>query len=146
MARAYGVDLRARVVESIEGGLSHRQAAARFEVGIATAGAWHRAWRRTGAMRPGRQGNPGRSKLDAHEGFILGLIEERKDIALHEMAERLDAEHGLRVHPSTIWYFLDRRAITFKKRPRTPPSRSGRTSQRRARPGSRASSASTPSA
>jgi transposase len=97
-------------------------------------------------MHPGRQGNPGRSKLDAHEGFILGLIEERKDIALHEMADRLDAEHGLRVHPSTIWYFLDRRAITFKKRPRTPPSRSARTSRRRARPGSRASPISTLSA
>ncbi|MEM7696643.1 MAG: IS630 family transposase, partial [Pseudomonadota bacterium] len=36
------LDLRERVVEAIEDGLTHRKAAARFSVGIATAGAWHR--------------------------------------------------------------------------------------------------------
>src|ERR1700741_5613931 len=121
MARAYSVDLRVRVIEAINGGLSPRQAAVRFAIGIATAGAWHRDWRRTGAARPGRQGNPGGSKLDAHEAFILGLIAARKDIALHEIAERLRQEHGLGVQPSTVWYFLNRRGLTYKKRQRMPP-------------------------
>ncbi|XWN32702.1 MAG: IS630 family transposase [Devosia sp.] len=115
MARALGIDLRRRVVEAIDGGLSTREAARRFCVGIATAGAWHRLWRTTGDVRPRRQGHPGHSKLDPHEAFILALIEERKDITLKEIAERLRSERDVHAWPSTIWQFLDRRGITFKK-------------------------------
>ena len=49
MDRAYGIDLRTRVVEAIEGGLSHRQAAERFCVAVSTAGIWqpHGHWKTT---------------------------------------------------------------------------------------------------
>ena len=146
MAGAYSIDLRVRVVEAIEGGLSTRQAAALFSIGIATAGAWHRLWRETGSVTPGQLGNPGGSKLDAHEDFIFGLIAARKDIALHEIAEKLAESCGLRVQPSTIWYFLDRRDITFKKRPRMLPSKSAKTSPLHGKPGPKASRVSTPAA
>jgi transposase len=126
MARAYSLDLRRRVVDAIEGGLSTRAAARRFAIGIATAGAWHRLWRRTGDVRPGRQGQPEGSKLDPHEDFILGLVEAVKDISLAEITERLAKERGLRVCPATIWYFFDKRGITHKKRRRTPASSSAR--------------------
>jgi transposase len=106
MAGALSVDLRLRVVRSIEDGLSTREAARRFAIGIATAGAWHRLWRRTGSVEPGRQGHPVRSKLDAHADFILGLVEARKDIALAEIAERLGADKGVAVAPSTLWHFF----------------------------------------
>ena len=142
MARAYSSDLRVRVIKAINGGLSRRQAAAVFSVGIATAGAWHRFWRKTGESKPLRQGNPGGSKLDAYAGFILGLIAADKDITLHEIAGRLFQEHGVAVRPSTIWYFLGRRGMTFKKRQRTRPNRSARMSPKAAKPGSRASQAS----
>jgi transposase len=118
MARAYSLDLRQRVVDAIEGGLSTREAARQFSIGIATAGAWYRLWRRTGDLRPGRQGQPERSKLDAHEAFILGLVDKVKDIALTEIAERLAEERGVSACPATIWYFFDKRGITFKKRQR----------------------------
>ena len=126
MARAYSLDLRRRVIEAIKGGLSTRKAARRFAIGIATAGAWHRLWRRTGDVRPGRQGQPKRSKLDPHEDFILSLIEEMKDISLAELAERLAEERGLTACPATIWYFFDKRGITHKKRRRMPASSSAR--------------------
>jgi transposase len=122
MARAYGMDLRRRVVDAIDGGLSTRAAARRFAIGIATAGAWHRRWRKTGDVRPGRQGQPRRSKLDPHEAFILSLVEETKDIALTEIAERLAEARGVSACPATIWYFFDKRGITFKKRQRMPAS------------------------
>ena len=127
MGRAYGIDLRTRVVEAIESGLSHRQAGARFCVAVSTAGNWHRLWRRTGSARPGKQGHPVGSKLDAYEAEILAMVEETKDIALYEIAERLVGEHGIHAAPSTVWHFFQKRAITFKKRPRTPPSRSAMT-------------------
>jgi transposase len=114
MACAYGLDLRRRVIEAIEEGLSTRAAARRFAIGIATAGSWYRHWRATGDLRPGRQGQPTGSKLDDHEAFILGLVAENKDIALHEIAERLAAAHGVRAAPSTVWHFFAKRGITYK--------------------------------
>ena len=88
MARAYGLDLRRREVEAIDGGMSARGAAARFSVGASTAIDWHRQWREDGTLDPVRQGKPRRSKLDAHEAFILDLVETNKDIALHEIGNR----------------------------------------------------------
>ena len=128
MARAYGLDLRQRVIESIEAGLSTRAAARRYSVGESTAGRWHRRWRATGSVRPGRQGNPGGSLLDAHQAFILKLVDETVDISLAEIAERLAAEREVTVDPSTIWYFFRRRAITYKKRRHMPQSRIATTS------------------
>ena len=116
MGWAYGIDLRQRVVDAIESGLSHRQAAERFCVAVSTAGNWHRRWRATGSARPGRQGQPGGSKLDAYETPILAMVEADPDIALHEIADRLAGEHGVRAVRSTVWLFFQKRGITFKKR------------------------------
>ena len=127
MARALGADLRERVIEAVEGGLSTRAAARRFAVGESTAGAWHRRWRATGSVQPRRQGNQGGSQLDAHEAFLLDLVEETVDVTLAEIAERLEAEREVRVDPSTIWHFFRRRGVTYKKRPRMRASRSART-------------------
>ena len=138
MARAYGLDLRRRVVGTIDGGTSARAAATRFSIGISTAISWHRQWREHGTLDPGRQGQPKGSKLDAHEAFILGLVEAEKDIALHEIAEKLAAERGVRTCPATVWYFFSKRGLTHKKRQATRPSSSARTCSPGAVPGSTA--------
>lgn len=78
MARAYSDDLRQRVLSTIEGGLSARQAAARFSIGVATAIVWRRRYRETGEMTARQQGKPRGSKLDAHEGFLLEMIGDGK--------------------------------------------------------------------
>src|SRR5690606_7252236 len=72
-------------------------------------------YRETGETEARKQGQPSRSKLDAHEAFVLGCIEAAPDITLAEIGERLGAERGVRAAPSTVWRFLDRRGITFKK-------------------------------
>lgn len=104
MAASLSVDLRWRVVRAVENeGLSIREAGRRFCIGESTAGRWHRLWRKSGNVVPGRKGNPGRSRLDAHSAFLLEMIEEGgKDITLAEMAQRLEAARGLLVDPSTI--------------------------------------------
>ena len=136
MARAYGEDLRRRVIEVIDGGLSARQAANRFAIGVATAIRWHRIWREQGTMNPGKQGKPRRSKLDPHEAFILDLIKTKKDIALHEIAALLKAEHDIKVCAPTIWYFLSARGITYKKRQAMHQNSKGQMSSHDARNGS----------
>jgi len=146
MAKAYDRDLRVRVVGAIEAGATGEAAAERYGIGKSTAGAWARLKRRTGDVIPGRQGQPGDSKLDPYADFILALVAAEVDITLAEIAARLEAEHGLRAAPATVWYFLDRRGITFKKRLRMPASRTGRTLPRPAKPGKRRSPNSIPNA
>jgi transposase len=124
MGKPYSVDLRERVIAAIEGGMSTRQAAARFSIGIATAGTWSRLKRAKGEVTPARQGKPKGSVLDAHAGFICGLIAEAPDITLEEIAGRLAQERSLKVVSTAVWKFLDRRGMTHKKRLLTRANRS----------------------
>lgn len=128
MARRLSCDLRRRVLDAIEEGVSTREAARRFCIGASTAGSWYRRYRESGEMEARKQGQPAGSKLDAYEAFIFDLIENTPDITLAEIAVRLATGHDVRVAPSTVWLFLERRSITFKKRRRTPRSSSGRMS------------------
>ena len=124
MARAYSQDLRDRVIDA---GMSGRRAADRFGIGLATAIVWMRR-AREGERSPRRQGQPKRSKLDPHRAFLLGLIEAEPDITIAEMQDRLQQEAGLIASVGTIWTFLDRNGLTFKKRPVMRASRIARMS------------------
>lgn len=56
MTRSLSGDLRGRVIAAIEDGVSTREAARRFRIGISTAGAWHRRYRETGETQARKQG------------------------------------------------------------------------------------------
>jgi transposase len=142
MGKPYSMDLRERVVEAIEGGLSTGEAAKRFVIGKATA--WARLKRSSGSVAPPKQGKPKGSVLDVHAGFIFGLIAGAPDITLEEIAERLASERGVKVVSTAVWKFLDRHGMTHKKRPRMRANRSAPMSRRRARPGWKASPNSIP--
>ena len=146
MAKTYGEDLRGRVIAAVEGGLSRRAAAERFEVGISTAINWVRAWREHGRGVAKPKGGDTRShRIEAHRDAILNAIEAQKDITLAELAAMLGREHGTPVAASTVHRFVVRHRITLKKRRRTPPSRSARTWPSAGRPGSMPSLTSIPS-
>lgn len=123
MGKPYSLDLRERVVAALEAGLSTDQAATRFSIGKATAGAWGRLKRSQGDVRPAKQGKPKGSVLDAHADFILEALREKPDLTLDEMVERLAAERDVRVVRTAVWKFLDRHGQTHKKRPRMPASK-----------------------
>ena len=128
MSRAYSQDLRDRVIDAGLSETSARQAAARFGIGAATAIVWVRRARASGERTARRQGQPSRSKLDAHRDFLLGLIAETPDMTIGEMQARLLEECGAKACTGTIWTFLDRCGLTFKKNPRTRASRNAPTS------------------
>lgn len=117
MARAYADDLRVRVLEAVAGGASARSAAARFGIGVATAIVWARRARQDGERTARRQGKPRGSRLDAHEVFILAMIDAAKDITLNEMVARLKAERALAIERSALSTWLRGRGWTFKKSP-----------------------------
>jgi transposase len=122
-----------RVIKTALGGVSVRQAAARYGVGISNLFLWVRR-ARSGELSARRQDQPRGSKLDAHGAFLLELINASSHISLHEMQTRLREERGVLAGIGTLWRFLHARAITVKKPP-TPASATGPTSGPRARLG-----------
>ena len=123
MAKALSVDLRRRVVEAINGGLSCRQAAERFNVSASSAIRWRQLYRATGGLLSRKQGGDRRSnRIETHADIILALLDERSDITLAEIKEHLAAK-GIHAGIGTLWRFFDRRRITRKKRPPTRRSK-----------------------
>ncbi len=114
MPQGYGPDLRDRVISAVEAGVSARSAAARFDVGVATAIRWVRRWRETGsAMDPPRRSKG--SVLDPYKDWLLALRRAEPDLTLRDVSARLAEAHGLTAHQTTIWYFYRRCGISFKK-------------------------------
>ena len=128
MSKALSVDLRDRVVTAVAGGLSRRKAAERFGVSISSAIRWTALVRLTGTVRPRPVGGDKRSgRVEACAPVILKAVVAKPDITLIEL-QALLAERGTAVAVSSLWRFFARRKITFKKSPRTPRSRTVRTS------------------
>ena len=116
MTRALSQDLRSRLITVVADGLSCNAAAERFGVAVATAVRWVRAWRVEGRTTALPQGGDLRShRIEAYGGAILAAIEAEVDITLVELAELLRSQHGVSFAPSTVWRFLDRHDLTFKK-------------------------------
>ena len=116
MTRAFSQDLRSRLIAVVADGVSCNAAAERFGVAVATAVRWVRAWRVDGRMTALPQGGDLRSHhIEAYGDVILAAIEAEVDITLVELAELLRRQHDAPFAPSTVWRFLDRHALTFKK-------------------------------
>jgi transposase len=128
MAQALSMDLRSRVLAAINGGMSCRQAATHFGVSASSAIRWRSLVREQGDVRPKPRGGDRRSvRIEAHAATILGLVEATPDMTLAEIRMALSAK-GPAFGIGTLWRFFERRRITLKKRPRTPPSRTAPTS------------------
>ena len=128
MSKALSVDLRDRVIAAVDGGLSCRQAAARFGVSASSAIRWRSRMQTQGDVRPGPLGGDRRSgRIEGHANMILGLLDRQTDITLAELRAAL-AEQGVATSLSTLWRFFARRRITLKKSRRTRTSRAVPTS------------------
>jgi transposase len=140
MAKSLSLDLRRRVVDTIEQGLSCRQAAERFGVSASSAIRWFDRLKKQGDVTAKRQGGDRKSgRIEAEADFLLGEVAKTPDVTLVELQEKLKVR-SVRVGIGTLWRFFDRRRITFKKRRRMPLSSNAATCRRLARHGSRGSS------
>jgi transposase len=138
------MDLRERVLAAVESGLSCRAAATRFGVSVSSAIRWRQSLLQRGSAAPRRQGGDRRSaRIESHAALIRAALAETPDMTLEELLEMLRAR-DVAVGIGTLWRFLDRHGITRKKRPRTPPNKTGPISSPAAGTGSKASSISTP--
>ena len=115
MGKPYSLDLGERVVAAVEtGGLSRRQAAAHFGVGVSTAINWMRRLRETGSVAPGQMGgHKPKAIRDEHRAWLLDRIKERA-FTLRGLVAEL-AERGLKVDYRTVWDFVHGEKLSFKK-------------------------------
>src|ERR1700722_16105704 len=80
----------------------------------------------TGSLAPRTPDRSGTRKLDDDDVVDLRrLIEAKPDMTLGELAEALNHKASV----PTIWRTIEAQGLTLKKRPRTPPNRTGRTSR-----------------
>jgi putative transposase len=107
-------DLRARVVGALEAGESCRSVAARFGVAVSSAVKWSQRYRMTGSVAPGKMGGHRKRLLDPHRAFIVERIGQTPHLTLHGLRDEL-ASRGVRVSHDTVWKFLRREGLRFKK-------------------------------
>ena len=117
MPAAYSADIRGRVIASVEGGSSRREAAEEFDVSASSAIKWVAAYRTTGSCAAKPRGGS-TSPLEKYATFLLTLIEGQPDLTLDEvvcaMRKRKRKLPGSR---TAVWRFFQRHKITFKKKP-----------------------------
>jgi transposase len=125
---AISEDLRGRVVRLVkEEGLSRRAAADRMRVSVASAVRWTKEYETSGSLRAKPSGGDYRSRrIEEHADYILGVVRRQPDITAKELRERLINNGTGTFSTSVIWRFLDRKGLTYKKRPDTPTSSAAR--------------------
>lgn len=107
-------DLRDRVVGAVEAGESCRSVAARFGVAVSSVVKWHQRYRATGSVAPGKMGGHRKRLLDPHRAFIAERINRTSHLTLHGLKDEL-AARGVKVSHDTVWKFLRREGLRFKK-------------------------------
>lgn len=118
--------LRERVVRAVDRGATVAEAAALFEVGEASVKRWLRRRREQGTLEPGvSTGRP--PLLDEHAEWLAELRASEPELSCQAVVDRLAEQKGLRVHETTLWYWLRRHGISHKKRRSSPRSASART-------------------
>jgi putative transposase len=129
MTRAYSMDLRERIVRAVkEGGLSRRQAAERFNIGISTAILWLRREKTTGSVAPAKMGGyKPRKIVGEHHDWLVSRCRDGRPFTIAKLIEEL-AERGVRVDHHSVWNFLHEQKLTFKKGRWSPASAAVRTS------------------
>lgn len=114
MTKPYSNDLRERVVAGLEAGGSCRVVAARFGVAVSSVVKWSQRYRDTGSVAPGKIGGHRPVLLEAHRDYIVAQLQRTPHLTLVQL-QALLATRGVKVSHDTVWRFLRRAGLRFKK-------------------------------
>jgi transposase len=131
--RAYSTDLRSRILEDCDRGVSTREVATKYRVSESWVRRLKQRRRETGEIAPRRSGTKQGPKWLIYAEDLQQLVNEQPDATLRELRERL----GRNVSPQTLSRALRALQLTFKKKSSAPPSRTGQMSKSVARTGKR---------
>lgn len=118
MGKFHSLDIRERLASMVDRGQSRRSAARHFGVSESAAIKLLRRRMSTGTISPLRQGRPpGSGKLSLYVPFLIAQVEQKPDITMPELADKLDEAYGVRVPPSSLSRVLVAQGFTYKKKP-----------------------------
>lgn len=117
MPKAYSNDLRARVLDAYDKGMTYEKVSEHYQVSITFIRCLVQLRKETGALarRPHGGGAPRALTLE-DLGSLRQVYEEKPDALLKEMVERFAQVRGIRVSIHTIARELKRMGITRKKK------------------------------
>jgi len=120
--RAYSVDLRKKIVESVKKGVPKSETARRFGVHRATVKRYCKQLDERGTLEPGKA--PGKApKLDGKARKLLAEDLQQRPWATHaQRAQFLLAVVGVRVSEATVCRAVRRLSRSRKKVPRARPN------------------------
>ena len=119
MPRAHSNDLRERVVHAHLSGEPIRSVAARYGVSVSSVPKWAARYRASGSVAPDRMGGRRRRVLEPHRDLVRRLVGETPHLTIDRLQDLL-AAHRIAVCRDTIWRFLRREGLRFKKNPVRP--------------------------
>ena len=94
MVRPYSDDLRKRVVDALNSGLSCRAVAERFGVSVSAVVKWSQRFRETGSVSPKRMGGYRPFALSRERDWLLERINSETNVSLRRLQAEL-AERGV---------------------------------------------------
>ena len=133
MPAPYSLDLRKRILQDCDGGMSSEDVARKYTVAIATVYSWRKQRRETGSIAPQEHRGGPKLKLAPYEKEVRQAVADHPDVTLVELAEILS--QYVPVSDSTVCDFLKHLKITWKKRRFAPSNNTGRTSSSSERTG-----------
>src|ERR1700716_3496779 len=114
MTKPYSLDLRERVTERVAAGDSVRAVAAIFTVSVASVVRWSQRLRRTGSAAGGKMGGHRACTLIGERGWLMERIAAEPEVTVRGLMTEL-AERGVAVSYGTVWNFIHREGMSFKK-------------------------------
>lgn len=114
MVRPLSLDLRVRVAAALTEGSSVREAAARFEVSVASAVRIGQLARAGRGLAPQKFGVRRPSILTSATEAITSRLAAKSDWTVRALAADLRIA-GIAVSHDTVWRFLRRQGFSFKK-------------------------------
>jgi putative transposase len=116
MPRPYSLDLRERVVAAVkEEGLSRHLAAARFGVAVSTAINWVKRYDTQGNVEPSQIGGHKPRKISgAHADWLRARCLDQP-FTLLGLVRELSEDRSLKVDYRSVWEFIHREQLSFKK-------------------------------
>jgi putative transposase len=117
MPAPISMDLRERIVRTVERGSSSRAAARRVAVSPSAAIKLIQRVHATGSAAPERYGGHRRPVLEPHGADLKRLVEATPDTTLVELQSELQRRLGVRAGLSTIHNALRRIGLRHKKSP-----------------------------
>lgn len=114
MAKPYSMDLRERAIARVQAGESVRSVAAALSISPSSVVKWSQRFRARGSVAPGQMGGHRPRAIAGEQAAWLRQRIAGGDFSLRGLVAEL-AARGLKVDYRTVWSFVHREDLSFKK-------------------------------